>query len=383
MKLLYKTWLIVLLVPVIAGAQIDYEVSGYVTDLPVYQKNNKTLSDLFSMDNESYLNINRIRIRPQIYIGDGGRINIEYEIASVYYNSFNLFNQVNGGTSNRQLFDLSWNSVDQDNFVLNHFIDRFYYRHGFSFGKIIIGRQRISWGTGRIWNPTDLFNPINPANFSKLEKDGADAVSFTYYLGSFTDLQLVYNPIKEKGKSNFGARFRTNYKEFDVSLIAGRFDERTVAGLDFAGNLFDAGIRGEGIFKFGKDDSDGYGKFILGADYQFTPELYALIEYQYNGEGKTDKLQYEFFRLINGEILNLNRNYFCVSGTYLLTPLLNLVLSGTFNLNDKSGYVSFTSTYSMLDNFDLGGGIQSSFGDDFTEYWYYPASLYLKCDYYF
>lgn len=389
MRLLKYFYILVIFLPVSASAQIDYDVTGYAVDLPIYQRTNETLSDLLGIDKNNLINISRIRIKPQFYIGDNSRINLEYEVASIYFNSPSRFYQITNRMTNRQILDLSWNFVKRDKFRINHFIDRLYFRHGFTFGNITVGRQRISWGTGRIWNPTDLFNPINPTNFSKIEKDGADAVSFTWNIGNFTDLELVYNPVNQVSLSdedtNIGARFRTNFGEYDVSVMAGSFDDNRVAGLDFAGNLFDAGVRGEGIYNFGNNLNTGedFIKFILGLDYQFTPELYALMEYQYNGEGKTNKSRYEFERMISGEIINLNRNYICLSASYLAIPLLNLSLTNTFNLNDKSGYISLTGTYSLKDNFDASAGLQTTFGDNFTEYWLYPSSLYLKCDYYF
>ena len=29
-------------------------------------------------------------------------------------------------------------------------------------GQLSVGRQRIAWGSGRLWNPTDRFNPVAP-----------------------------------------------------------------------------------------------------------------------------------------------------------------------------------------------------------------------------
>ena len=52
--------------------------------------------------------------------------------------------------------------------------------------------------------------------------------------------------MEKLNNSNGGFRFRTNYSEYDLSLIGGYFDKRIVIGGDFAGNLFEAGVRGEG-----------------------------------------------------------------------------------------------------------------------------------------
>ena len=165
------------------------------------------------------------------------------------------------------------------------------------------------------------------------------SVSFKYAFGNFTDVNLVFNPLEKIGDSNYGFRFRTNFDEYDVSVMGGSFDNRIVGGLDFAGNLGQAGVRGEGIISIDKNNSSNkFVKFILGADQQFTPKLYGMIEYQFNGEGKTDKNKYEFARLIKGEILNLNRNYIFSSLSYEVTPLFTVGLSNNTNLNDGSGF---------------------------------------------
>jgi hypothetical protein len=305
-------------------------------------------------------------------------------MAGLYFTAENIFLLESGEKTNRQIFDLTWNIVNSNHYILNHFIDRLYFRQDFTWGNIVLGRQRISWGTGRIWNPTDLFNPINPANFSKIEKDGADAISCKYNIGQFTDLNVVFNPQEVIGNSNYGFRFRTNFFEYDASIVGGSFDNSYIIGMDFAGNFFDAGVRGEGIFSVNENNSnDTFIKYILGADYQFNPELYGMIEYHYNGEGKTDKFDYELERLINGEILNLSQNYLYVMINYQITPLLTGTLMNLSNLNDYSGFSGIFGTYSITANFYLGMGFQLSYGENFTEYWYYPNSVYLQIEYYF
>lgn len=382
-ELMKKYIFLFLMISVPAFAQIDYSFSGYVADMPIYSKNNPDLARLFSYPNNQFINLTRVRLRPEVYLWSGARLNMEYEADALYspQNVSVLFNEIN---TNRQVFNLKWNIVDKENLNILHYIDRLYMRQGFSWGNIIVGRQRIAWGVGRVWSPTDLFNPINPANFSKIEKDGADAASLTYYLGNFTDLNLVYNPQEKIENSNYGFRFRTNVMEYDLAFVGGYFDNRVILGGDFAGNFFDAGIRGEGIISMDKNNlRNNYTKIVFGMDNQFTSKLYALFEYQYNGQGATDKLKYDFTGLIDGRLLNLSRNYLYVSGTYQLTPLLSLTLAENSNLNDGSGFAMVGGTYSLSNNATLDLGSLITYGNKYTEYWYYPTSYYLQCQYFF
>lgn len=383
-----KTLRFVLLLIVFSSAdllaQYEFSFSGYAVDLPIYAANNKQLTQFYGMKENLYMNLIRIRLRPTMYLWDGARINLEYEITGLCSNqSGNMFFPTEG-ISRRQLVDLNWSPLTEENFTVTHFIDRLYFKQSFDFGNIEIGRQRISWGTGRVWNPTDLFNPISPTTFYKMEKDGADAVSAKFYLGNFTDLNIVFNPQEKIKNSNYGFRFRTNFDEYDVSMIGGYFDKRYVVGMDFAGNLWEAGIRGEGIYSIDDINSDNnFIKYILGIDYQFTPELYALLEYHFNGEGKTNKTTYEFMRLINGEILNLSNSYLAVSAMYQATPLFLVTVSNNINLNDSSGFIGLVGNYSVTSDFYMNIASQIFYGDAHTEYWYFPNSFYLQAEYYF
>ncbi len=364
-------------------AQIDFNFSGYVVELPVYSIAKEQSQIPFFKMEDRFFNLSRLRLRPVIYLWDGARINLEHETNLFYSNKESVLDFIS--TENRrQLFELKWQPVKDENLTITHFIDRLYLKQEFDWGDITLGRQRISWGSGRIWNPTDMFNPISPSNFSKIEKDGADALTFTYFFGSFTDLNVVFNPQKKFNRSNAAFRFRTNFFEYDAAVIAGYLDKRIIAGLDLAGNFFDAGLRAEGIISLDENNfNNNFYKFIVGLDNQFTPELYGLIEYHFNGEGKTDKLQYDYLRLLSGEIINLGQNYLAISANYLLTPLLSVSLSNNININDKSGFTGLSASYSITGDFYIHLGVQYTYGNEFSEYWLYPHSIYFQAELHF
>ncbi|CUU09627.1 hypothetical protein JGI3_00158 [Candidatus Kryptobacter tengchongensis] len=361
----------------------QFDFSGYILNFSIYQNLKTEFARSFNIDKNLFLILGRIRLRPEFKFQHESSIYLEYEI-STFFHSAKLFFNPNEITLRRQLYKLKWNLINEQNIKAYHFVDRFYFRKDFDFGNLIIGRQRISWGTGRIWNPTDLFNPINPADFSKIEKDGADALTMKIYLGNFTDLHFVFNPSDKFKNNNFGFRLRSNLRKIDFSFMSGIFDKRAIAGFDFAGNFFNAGIRGEAIISADlKNLNSNFTKFVLGFDNQFTKGLYALIEYYFNGEGKTKKEEYEIERLIKGEILNLSKNYVYSSVIYNFNPILSLSLSANKNLNDKSGFISSLIHCSLSDNSELGLGVILFFGDSGDEYWYYSTSVFLKIQLFF
>ncbi len=374
---------------------IDYEFNGYVYVLPTIQSIPKS-ADRFGLNtSEDYfaLNLTRLRLRPSLFLSDNSRITLHYETDMVNSKISSPF-LGNLGKTNRQAVDLNWTIANGDYVRINHFIDRLYFKQMFDWGETTFGRQRIQWGTGRIWQPTDLFNPINPADFSKFEKDGTDAMSVKYYLGNMSDIELVYNFSDVWKNANYGGRVRTNFMEYDISAMGGYFDKRVAVGGDFDGNFFGGGFRGEALYSAARhndvpNDSispnamPSYVKFILGLDYQFNSKLYALVEYQYNGEGATDTSKYDFVRLAKGEIQNMSQNYLTVVANYQMHPLVIITLTGLAGMNDQSGYAGVFANYSASDNANLKLGSLFFFGESGTEYSYYPTAIYLIGEYYF
>ncbi len=364
-------------------ARQELTFSGYVADFPVAEQMQSGVAQLLNTDRQQFLNTTRVRLRPALSLWTDAELSMEYEIAALY-GSASTKQLLQPGQNSRQVVNLSATLVDENHWNITHFIDRLQIRQGLSFADFTVGRQRIAWGTGRIWNPTDLFNPLNPAVVSKIEKDGVDAALMKIPFGNFTDLSLVYNPQRHWGTNNGGFRFRTNYREFDFSAMGGYFDRRVVLGGDFAGNLLDAGVRGEGIVSGASGNfRSHFVKFILGADNQFTSKFYGMVEYHFNGEGQSDPKAYEVMRLASGEILNLARSYLAISSSYLIHPLVTTTATITSNLTDGSKFLVLLATYSAADNSEISLGGQLFFAQDFDEYWYYPASLFLKAEMYF
>jgi hypothetical protein len=365
------------------NAQTTLNFSGYVMEMPVYENTQPTLARLSGTSQSGFNNLMRLRLRPTFHIGDNTKVGLEYEIDGLYF-SQNIALGLNPTTPLRQVVSLHWQPVTKKHLTISHYIDRLYFDHDFPFGKLVVGRQRISWGSGRVWNPTDIFNPINPANFGKIEKDGADAISMKFYLGQLTDLQLVYNAEYHFKSSNYAARFRTNLLGYDLAILAGSADRRFITGGDFAGNIWTAGIRGEALVSQDPSKAEGYYiRWILGMDYQFTDKLYGLFEYYHNGQGILNRYAYNLKELYEGRILNVAKDYLALSGSYQLTPLITVTLSPIFNFNDGSGYLAGTINYSASDNTSLSLGSLYAYGKMFTEYWYYPQAYYLKLETYF
>jgi hypothetical protein len=229
-----------------------------------------------------------------------------------------------------------------------------------------------------------LFNPISPQNYGKIEKDGADAVAFKAYLGDFTDAQIVYNVENEFKQNNIAGRFRSKIGAYDIALMGGTMLNEIILGGDVAGDLSVAGVRGEILVRTKqKKVSESEITWIFGIDNQFTGELYGMAEYYHNGEGTRNREQYNFERVAKGEMINVATDYVMVVSNYRFSMVTIAAIALNHNLNDGSGFVSPTVVYSIAQDAELTLGCQLTYGAKGTEYWYYPPSVYLKCQVYF
>jgi len=114
-------------------------------------------------------------------------------------------------------------------------------------------------------------NPFNPIQLERQERQGSDAALLDWDYNALSRVSLVY--IRQQSGVSAAMRWRSNHKGFDLSLMAGRFSDESVAGFDFAGQIADIGVHGE----FTQTDAAGEGRFaraVVGADYTFANSLF-------------------------------------------------------------------------------------------------------------
>ncbi len=375
-------WALIGSIPAECRASLPF--NGYLVVLPFYQKVQDIPFPTFvALPQKNTLLLNRLRLRPEILITDHLFFRLEYELDYLYSReALGFFYQLST-VNRRQYFNWQRTVLNRSHQQVRHYIDRLFLAWEWEQGRLVVGRQRISWGSGRIWNPTDLFNPLSPTAFDRIEKDGADAVNLQWYLGDFSDLQVVWNATRRQQEGNTAVRFRTHWRTTDLAILAGRFDRRWVVGGDFTTIVAQAAVRGEWLYDAGDATHDPFWKFIVGADNQWTRRLYTLVEYHFNGEGKTNPLQYEFYRLFQGEILNVGQRYAFAMVQFQLAALVNLSLAWSQNLDDHSGY-----WYPMLDvnageNWAVSLGYQWFYGAERSEYGVFPRTAFLRAQLYF
>jgi len=262
--------------------------------------------------------------------------------------------------------------------------------------RISLGLQKITMGVGRIWTPTDLFNPKNSFALEPDEVFGVLALVYAYSPSRLSTLRGVVS-MKEDRSYKYAASYKAFLEGVDAGINVIYSDETTMVGFELEGNFFDMGAewRSEGGYFKNSTDCDPtiaactqetlqseFFQGIAGFDYGFENGVTWVVEGYYSSE----TFDYEqILRFYDSEILsNMVQSHFYL-GTSLMYDF-NLFLSGSlmyiesFN-SDNSRFIAPAVTYTLNDNnvFSLGaminsGSSQSEFGD-FGNTYYLKYSL--------
>jgi len=249
----------------------------------------------------------------------------------------------------RRLTDFGRVIVERDSSLVQHNLDLLAVKVILPKGELVVGRQVLSWGTGRFWNPTDLLSPFAPTDVDREVRHGVDAVRYSMPLGKTSLLDLLYLPQKEGWAQGGVARVQANARGFDVSVSAAKYVSDVVFGADTAGDIGPLGVHAEAAYTLGLANLGGPGdveiderfvRAVAGVDYRPADTWTLGAEYYFNGLGARRPGGYAGVlrgeRARRGEVFGAGRHYLGLSAANQATPLLTLQLLLLANLADPS-----------------------------------------------
>jgi hypothetical protein len=281
--------------------------------------------------------------------------------------------------------------------------------------ELEVGRQRLAWGVGRLWNPIDRLNAIGPLAIEADQSGGIDALVVRWNFDGFRMLELVYAPARDKDDSRYAARLRATVLDTDVSLIGGLFRQAPTAGFDLSRNLGDAAIRLEVVWTRPEDElrpvgsgrsaaPDPYWQVVASIDHNFDlgTGLYLLLEHLYNGNalgfgrGLAGSWLPFFEETAAGGVVPASDAVFggsqVVSGAehqtglqlgYDLTPELRGEFLAIFDWSGESGLLFPALRYSPDGAIEISAGAQIGVGSRRSEYGPRGALGYLMMEFFF
>lgn len=284
-------------------------------------------------------------------------------------------------------------------------LDRFFYRKRFDRYTLGLGRQAIDWGSGRLWQPLNVFGAFAPTDLDTDYKPGIDALTVDAYPSAFSTLTGTYvlGPKDEDDTENSSAiHYRRQVGVLsEISLLAASVIGNRVVGAAFESAWGGMGWRAEGVHYTLKQTDENAFFWIAGIDYMLEDGTLIAAEWYDNSRGanREDELPAKItdplvvYRLQQ----HLGRQILGLSLSRDLTPLLNggyTLLVGALRDEDNRQHVSvlhqLNFTYSVSDESDLlfsllyatGKGLNAA-DEPQSEFGHLPTSVSLRLRFYF
>lgn len=272
----------------------------------------------------------------------------------------NFISQDNG------MVNLSWNIFDDGSLLFNTTIDRALINYTKGDWDITLGRQRVNWGMNLAWNPNDIFNTYNLLDFDYEERPGSDAIRIQYYLGDFSKIEVAAKKGGSKDDYIVAAMYKFNTGSYDIQLITGVYQKDWVIGAGWAGNLKNAGLKGEVTYFVPYEpyfNSENVLSTSISVDYGFKKGLYINGSILYNSTD--NEASNNLGTLIYTNLSAKNLMPFEFSGFLQLAKEFTPIFKGTFSTiyspTNHSVIIMPSLSYSIVTNLELDFTGQSFF----------------------
>ncbi len=325
--------------------EAEFTIKGYVKYLPSYLD-----YELYPDSKTNHLVHNRLNLRG--YFKEYFSVGLEFRNRIIFGENLTI-------SKDKGLIDLSHFFVKNTNFKIHSMIDRMWLKYQKNKIEITIGRQRVNWGVNTIWNSNDLFNAYNFIDFDYIERPGSDVIRFIYNGDDLSSLEFVYKPSKNNG-SIIAALYKINKGGYDFQILgANYYDEDIVLGGGWAGNLKNAGFKGEISYFITKKPipNDHSLSLSTSLDYSFKNGLYLLGSFLYNSNGFSDPKIFTVGPLTENVLSPKNlmpsKNSYIIQTSKPITPAINSSLTFLYGQGIKFLYISPNISYDINSSFDI------------------------------
>jgi len=357
-------FLLVFIIITIQGRQLwgqsevkNWELGGYVKDM-------QTLiilppSSFFQNEAALFDNLVHNRINFGYYPDD--RFSFEADLRNRFFwgDQIRLASAtyIDELDKSNDFFKLSWGHSDSLGVAFHTMIDRLYLDYTIGNWQFRAGRQRINWGINTAWNPNDIFNAYSFTDFDYEEKPGSDAILIKYYFDFASSIEFAAKAFEKKEDAVAGILLKWNRWTYDMQLLGGIMQHNLVLGGGWAGNLFNAGFKGEFTYfkAMAKDEEDGF-SMTLGLDYIFKNSLFANLGFLYNQNGNDDQSLAEIFSFdLSAKNLYPYTKALYASVNYPFTQLFYAGIVVVYSpVSTHPVFLSPTLSISLANELDLG-----------------------------
>jgi hypothetical protein len=228
-------------------------------------------------------------------------------------------------------------------------IENFHFRFSIGDYDYLIGRQPISLGTSHFVSVLDVIAPFYPGYLDSSYKPGVDALRIRTYSGMVGVIELIAVAAKDMDKSSLIARYRNNFSDIDVELIAGQFRKRKLLGIGWEGERYKINFWGEAaVFSrlnnvdpmLGGFSDEAAFSVITGIEKELGKDWRGGLAWMHQdlGAAKTSDLSsvYASLPVQQGWMQLAGKNYLLANASKRMGPLADFSINGILNADDNS-----------------------------------------------
>lgn len=283
-----------------------------------------------------------------------------------------------------QLFNLTQKLVNQNDLLIWQRLDRLSLSYTKADYSVRFGRQALSWGNGNLFNPMDLFNPFAPNAIDTEYKSGSDMLNVQWLLASGDEVTAIAVPRRDAQTQTLDS------KQSSAAMKGYHFGETLEWQWMVAQDYQDwvGAISLSGAWLQGAWNLDVVPTYLASKKLKtsvvanfsqawtlFGHNASGYVEYYFNGFGASQsqptlaELEADLqLKLNRNQIFVVNQHYADAGLTWEWTPLISLTPSWMHNLQDQSGLMLLSLSYSASNNSQLLAGLQLPYGAKGTEF---------------
>ena len=215
--------------------------------------------------------------------------------------------------------------------------------------RLTVGKQAVNWGSGQVFNPTDVFDDVFLRDVWA-EQSGHTGAKLAVPLAATSEVTVLVACDDQFQQALGAVRGRTTVGTTDLALSISRdpFRRADVYGVDVKGEAT-VGLWVEAAWNQ-PWDGPGFLESIAGVDYTFGLRngLYLAGQYYRDGSGASARERYDIAALARGERSTLARDYALVTGRLAWSENLTIATLTIDNIDDGSLLATVYGEYTRI-----------------------------------
>ena len=201
-----------------------------------------------------------------------------------------------------------------------------------------------------------MFNAYSLIDFDYEERPGTDALRIQRHFENLSTIDFAIQPGRDSSNWVAAMMYRFNKWQYDIQILGGWWYDDFVIGTGWAGNLKNAGFKGELSCFIPKNEGETVLSGSISFDYIFSNQLFLTGGFLFNSGGVDSTFQSEqnlFLAPLSAKNLLPMKYSTLVSISFPFNPILSGGFTTIYSPGVHTAFFMPTIGYSIADNWEI------------------------------